>query len=103
MGPRVRGDDSFQRSCALLLLDRDAGRADVELDAFRLLAVLIELIAEHGDHDHQRADNEIEEVVAGHLLHFSEDGFDYLPNAADQLAHILFRWLACLLVAAEIP
>ena len=41
-----------ERSNALFLLDRDAGRADVELDALRLLAVLIELIAEHRDHDH---------------------------------------------------
>jgi hypothetical protein len=69
----VVGNGPYRAFCPpyrLLLFNRDAGGADVELDAFRLLAVLIELIAEHSDHDDERADEEIEEVAAGHGVTF---------------------------------
>jgi hypothetical protein len=48
----------------LFLLDRKAARAEVDVDALGLLLVLIELIAQHGDHHDQRADDEIENVAA---------------------------------------
>jgi hypothetical protein len=47
----------------LFLLDRKATRAEVDVDALGLLLVLIELIAEHGDHHDQRPDDEIENVA----------------------------------------
>jgi hypothetical protein len=36
------------------------------MDALGLMAVLIELIAQHGDGDRQRADDEIKHIRAGH-------------------------------------
>src|ERR1043165_2627817 len=48
----------------LFLLDRKASRAEVDVDAFRLLLVLVELITQHGDHHDQRADDEIKDVAA---------------------------------------
>ena len=47
----------------LLLLNRNPARPDVDLRALRLLAVLIELIAEHRDHDDERADDEKDNVA----------------------------------------
>jgi hypothetical protein len=48
----------------LFLLDRKAARAEVDVDALGLLLVLIELIAQHGDHHDEGADDEIEDVAA---------------------------------------
>ena len=47
----------------LLLLNRYPARPDVDLRALRFLAVLIELIGEHRDHDDERADDEEEHVA----------------------------------------
>jgi hypothetical protein len=51
---------------ALFPLDRQATRPDVDVDALWLLVILIELVAQHGDSDRKRAENEIKYVVAGH-------------------------------------
>src|SRR5947208_871764 len=51
----------------LLLLDRDALLADVDVDAAGLLAFLLELIAEHDDGDDQRAEYEEQDAFAGHI------------------------------------
>jgi hypothetical protein len=48
----------------LFLLDRKATRAEVDVDALGLLLVLIELIAQHGDHHDEGADDEVEDVAA---------------------------------------
>jgi len=48
----------------LFLLDRKATRAEVDVDALGLLFVLIELIAQHGDHHDERADDEVEDIAA---------------------------------------
>src|ERR1051326_2253885 len=50
----------------LFLLDRDALLADVDVDAAGLLALLLELIAEHDDGDDQRAEDQVEDAIAGH-------------------------------------
>src|SRR5439155_9469299 len=50
----------------LFLLDRDALFAEVDLHATWLLLRLINLIAEHRDGHDERADDEIEDVVAVH-------------------------------------
>jgi hypothetical protein len=50
----------------LFLLDRDALLADVDVDAAPLLALVIELVAEHGDGHGQRAEDQEENSVAGH-------------------------------------
>ena len=47
-------------------LDRHAVRSEIDGHALRRMAVLIELIAQHADGDHQGADDEIENVVARH-------------------------------------
>ena len=49
---------------SLLLLDRQALGADIDAHALGLLAVLIELIAQDGDNNHQRADDEKDDVAA---------------------------------------
>jgi hypothetical protein len=36
------------------------------VDALWLLAILIELVTQHGDSDRKRAENEIKYVIAGH-------------------------------------
>src|SRR5205823_10994130 len=51
----------------LLLLDRDAALADVDVDAGGLLALLLELIAEHDDGDDQRAEYEEQDAFAGSM------------------------------------
>jgi hypothetical protein len=51
---------------SLFALDRQATRADVDMDALGLVAVLIELIAQHGDGNRKCADDKIEYVAAGH-------------------------------------
>src|SRR6266702_5487759 len=52
----------------LFLLERDTLLADVDVDAGRLLALLLELIAEHDDGDDQRAEDQEQNAVAGHGL-----------------------------------
>src|SRR6266567_5165524 len=51
---------------ASFLLDRDALLADVDVDAGGLLALLVELIAEHHNGDDQRAEDEEQNAVPGH-------------------------------------
>src|SRR6266567_6614265 len=53
---------------ALFLFDRDALLADVDVDAGGLLALLLELIAEHDDGNDQRAEDQEQNAVAGHGL-----------------------------------
>lgn len=53
--------------CSLFLLDRQPLRANVDVHAFgRRLARLIELVAERRDCDDQRADDEVEDIVASY-------------------------------------
>src|SRR5712672_1261383 len=49
-----------------LLLDRNASLAEIDLEALRLFPVLIQIIAEHRRDDHERPDDEIEDIVAAH-------------------------------------
>src|ERR1700704_5448146 len=49
-----------------LLLDRQAFLAEIDLQALRLFAVLIQIVAQHGGDDHERPDDEIEDIVAAH-------------------------------------
>ena len=51
---------------AFISLNRQAARSQLDVHAFRLMAVLIELIAQHGDGDRKRADHKIKHVGAGH-------------------------------------
>ena len=53
----------------LLLFDRHPARADVNMHALGLLSILVELIAEHGGHDHERTDDEVCDVATIHKLH----------------------------------
>src|SRR5664279_3124468 len=75
-----------------LVLDLQPVRADIDLQAVRLLLGLVEIIAEHAHRDDQRADDEVHDVaIAGHLM--SPRGFKgdlwgdspdlsrYAPNA----------------------
>lgn len=50
---------------SLLLIDLDAAGAEIDMDALRLLAVLVEIIAQHGGDHGERADQEIEHVAVG--------------------------------------
>ena len=62
------------------LLDRDALLADVDVDAAPLLALVIELIAEHDDGDCEGAEDQEENSVAGHGIRLR---FSHLqPEAA---------------------
>jgi hypothetical protein len=49
-----------------LSLNGQAARPQLDVHAFGLMAVLIELIAEYGDGDRKRADHKIKHVGAGH-------------------------------------
>jgi len=51
---------------AFISLNRQAARAQLDVNAFGLMAILIELIAQHGDGDRKRADHKIKHVGAGH-------------------------------------
>ena len=51
---------------SLFILDRQAAGADIDVQALGLVTILIKLVANHGDHDHQRADNQIKQIVACH-------------------------------------
>src|SRR5262245_59045127 len=57
-------------SCAALslALDLEPVRADIDLQAFRLFLGLIQVVAEHGDRNRQRANDEIEKVTVGHPM-----------------------------------
>jgi hypothetical protein len=48
----------------LFLLDRHAVGAEIDAHALELLAVLIELIPQDDDNNHQRADDEIDDIAA---------------------------------------
>lgn len=50
----------------LFALDRQAAGTDIDVESLGLVAILVELIAHHGDGDRQRADNQIEDVAASH-------------------------------------
>jgi hypothetical protein len=52
----------------LFLLDQQALGADVDTHALGLLAVLIEFVAQDGDDDHQRADDEVDDIAAVQVL-----------------------------------
>jgi hypothetical protein len=47
-------------------LYRHAVRSEIDRHALRRMAVLIELVAQYGDRNHQSADDKIERVVARH-------------------------------------
>lgn len=51
---------------ALFALDRQPARPDIDVKPFGLMAVLIKLITHDGDGDRKRADEEVEDVIAGH-------------------------------------
>jgi len=53
----------FMQAPLLLLPYRYPARPDVDLRALGFLAVLIELIGEHRDHDDERADDQEEHVA----------------------------------------
>jgi hypothetical protein len=75
---RERGDspaNSARRASAAVVTHMSAGSLPLDLQPFlaadrnaqaRLLALLIELIAEHSGADRKRADDEIEDVVSIH-------------------------------------
>ena len=50
-------------NAALLLLDGNAGFADIDLNTGGLLPLLVELIANHHGDDGERADDEIENIA----------------------------------------
>lgn len=50
----------------LLLIDGKAAWTNIDVHPFGLLTVLIELIAHHSDDNNQRADDEVEKIVASH-------------------------------------
>jgi hypothetical protein len=52
----------------LFLLDRHAVGAEIDAHALGLLAVLIELIAQDGDNDDQRADDEVDDIATVQVL-----------------------------------
>ena len=50
-----------------LVLNLQAVRADIDLQAFRFLLALVEIVAEHAYHDDQRADDQEQDIaIAGH-------------------------------------
>src|ERR1700709_923681 len=50
-----------------LVLDLEAARADIDLQALRFLLGLIKIVAQHAHRDDQCADDEIQDIaVAGH-------------------------------------
>src|SRR3954451_3954207 len=50
-----------------LVLDLEAVRAEIDLQALRFLFGLVEIVAEHADDDDQRADDQEQDIaVAGH-------------------------------------
>ena len=66
---------------ALFLLDRQPLWADVDVDALgRLLVGLIEFVTEHGDRNHERADDEIEDIVASHCRPPKDACCDLIPD-----------------------
>jgi hypothetical protein len=52
----------------LFFIDRQAVGANINMQALRLLAILIELITHHRDDDDERADDEVHNVAATHGL-----------------------------------
>ena len=50
----------------LLALDRQSAGADIDMQTLGRMAVLIKLVAHDCDDDHERADDQIKHVVAGH-------------------------------------
>ena len=52
-------------SYALFLLDREAVGAEIDTH-LGLLAILIKLMAHHDDNDHERADDEVDDIAATH-------------------------------------
>ena len=51
-------------------MNREPARSDINMQALGRVAILIELVAEHGDDDHQRADDKVENIgtVQGRIL-----------------------------------
>ena len=45
------------RFAGLFALNGQPARSDFDVEAFGLVAILIKLVAHHGDGDHQRADD----------------------------------------------
>ena len=67
LGGAIRTNECGKQDFQLFLLDRQTFRADVDVDALgRLFAGLIELVTQRSDRDHQRADDEIENILASH-------------------------------------
>ena len=66
---------------ALFLLDRQPLWADVDVDALgRLLVGLIEFVTEHGNRNHERADDEVEDIVASHCRTPKDACCDPIPD-----------------------
>ena len=62
---------------ALFFIDRQAVGAHVDMQALRLLAILIELITHHDDDDDECADDEVKNVPATHGLTSLKSNSEY--------------------------
>ena len=63
---RVRTPTHSALLFAFISLNREAARAELDVHAFGLMAVLIKLITQYGDGDRKRADDKIKHVGASH-------------------------------------
>ena len=61
------GDAHLFERRVLFTVNRKTVRAEVDMHALWLMAVLVELIAHHDDRDRKRADDEIKDVGASHV------------------------------------
>jgi hypothetical protein len=58
--------DWRRRVAVSFAFDLQAARPEIDMHALGLMAVLIDLIAEHGDGDRQCADHDIKHIRTGH-------------------------------------
>ena len=63
---RVRTPTHSALLFAFISLNREAARAELDVHAFGLMAVLIKLITQYGYGDRKRADDKIKHVGASH-------------------------------------
>jgi len=68
IGTTIKGCVQSERAplFALISLNREAARAEFDVHAFGLMAVLIKLVTQYGDGDRKRADDKIKHVGASH-------------------------------------
>src|SRR5438105_1029039 len=69
---------------ALFLLDRDAALTDADVDAGRLLAILVEFVAKHRDGDGQRAEDQEQYAFAGHFF-FKYSLSEFTPDRSSRV------------------